>query len=370
MKFTRLFLTAVSGALFLASCSSDDQNDQTPRIPLGSYDSGTIVLNQGGFGGNTTLSYISFDTNTLQHDIFGVVNPTLPALGELGQDIGFNGNTAYVVLSNSDEIQIVNRYTMANVGSIASGFNHPRYIAFANGKGYVTNQASFDNLNDDFVTVVNLSDNTVIKTIPLPGGSAEKLIVNGSKLYVAQGGEYGTGNKIAVINTTTDAVSNAITVGESPNSLQINNGFLWVLCGGNSKYFPMAAIPAPGKLLKINLADDTIAQTLTFSNAAKYPNNFSIYGNNAYFHMNKEVYKMVLNDASLPITPAFVTAAQTPNAFAVKANHIYIADATDYNSDGKIFIYSLGELTGSAAIGTLQKTHTVGLVPAGFYFNL
>jgi len=368
MNFSKLCFTAFFSALFLASCSPDD-NNSTPYVPLGNYDSGTLVLNQGGFGGNTTLSYISFDLNTLQNDIFGIANPDAAPLGEFGQDIGLNGALAYVVVGNSDAVRIVNRYTMANISAITTGFSHPRYIAFANGKGYVTNQADFSDLTDDYVTVFNLATNNIIKTISVPGGSAEKMIVNGTKLYMAQGGEYGTGNKIVVIDTNDDTVTTAITVGDSPNSMQIDNGSLWVLCGGNSKYFPIPVIATPGKLMKINLADNAILKTYTFPDASKYPNNFNIYGADGYYHINKDVYKNSLTAPGLPSVSAFTSEAQTPNAFAVKSNHIYIADATDYNSDGKVFIYSLGATSGSAPIGTLQKTHTVGITPAGFYFN-
>jgi YVTN family beta-propeller protein len=367
MKFTRLVLTAFISTLFLASCSKDD--DPIQYAPLGSYDSGVIVLNQGGFGGNTTLSYISFDLNTLQNDIYGVVNPSLPALGEFGQDIGFNGSKAYVVLDNADAIEIVNRYTMADIGSITTGMSHPRYIAFANGKAYVSNQADFMSLTDDFVTVYNLATNAVITTIPVPGGSAEKMMVDGTKLYVAQGGEYGTGNKVVVIDTTTDTVSTSITVGDSPNSLQIENGFLWVMCGGNSKYYPFPVTATAGKLMKIDLANNNIVKTYSFPDVSKYPNNFAIYGANGYYNINKDIYKIDLTAPGLPSIPAFTTAAQSPNAFAVKSNHIYVGDATDFNSDGKVYIYSLGAVSGSSPIGTLQKTHTVGITPAGFYFN-
>jgi hypothetical protein len=48
-------------------------------------------------------------------------------------------------------------------------------------------------------------------------------------------------------------------------------------------------------------------------------------------------------------------------SFAVHNNKVYISDAGDYSSNGKVFIYS--------STGNLEKEYTVGIIPAGFYFN-
>lgn len=368
MEFTKLFLALFATSLFMASCSTDSPQ-LVKYVPLGTYDQGVLVLNQG-LGATSSLSYISSDLATSQNDIYFAVNPALPALGGFGQDVGFNNDQAYVVLDNSNSIQIINRYSMANIGAISTGMNHPRYIAFANNKIYVSNQADFADLSDDFISVYNIQTNALIKTIAVPGGSAEKVVVGGNSLYVAQGGEFGTGNKIVVINTVADTVASSITVGDSPNSLQIdNNGFLWVLCGGNSKYYPSAAIATAGTLVKINLNTNAIVNSFSFTDASLYPNNFTVFGSNGYYMVGQKVYKMALTDAVLTTDAAFTTVAQTPNAFALKANRIYIADAVNFNSNGKVYVYSLGSIPDSQPIGTLQQTFTVGLVPAGFYFN-
>jgi hypothetical protein len=48
-------------------------------------------------------------------------------------------------------------------------------------------------------------------------------------------------------------------------------------------------------------------------------------------------------------------------SFAVNNNKIYVGDAVDYNSNGKVYVYS--------ALGALEHEYTVGVIPAGFYFN-
>ena len=368
MKLTKLLFVTFITALSLSSCNP---NDNTPGayVPLGSYDSGVLVMNQGNGHSNTSLSYISFDLNTLQNDIFAGVNTT-PILGNFPQDIGLNNTSAYIVLSGESKIQIANRYTMQSTGTIVTGLQNPRYIVFANNKAYVTNQgADFSISTDDFISVYDLSTNALIHSIPVTAGSAEKMVVNNGKLYVEQGGEFGTGNTIAIIDLATDNIIGTINIGDSPNSMQIDNGFLWVLCGGTYNYYPAPAVATSGKLLKIDLATNQFAKIYDFGSTSFYPTNFDIFGSNGYYTIGSAVYKMALTDAALPATAAFTSAAMNTSAFAIKNNHIYIGDANDFSSNGKVYIYSLGTSTSSSPIGTLEKTHTVGIIPAGFYFN-
>lgn len=363
MKFPKLIAATLISALFFVSCNP---NEDVPKyVPLGSYDSGVLVLNQGGFNGNNaSVSYVSFDLNSMQNNIYGLVNPT-KTLGDTGQDIGFNSGLAYIVLNGSNKIEIVNRYTMASVGTVTSGLSNPRCIAFANGKAYVTNWGTGTSTTDDYVAVIDLATKTVSSTIPVAEGP-EKIIENNGKLYVAHQGGYNYGSTVSVINANTNTVTATIAVGDVPNTLQIDNGSLWVSCSGNPIYAP---IETGGKILKINLATNAVEKTISYSNSGKHISNFAISGTNAYYTINSDVYKMALEASAFPATPAFTSTATNLYSFAIKNNHLYIGDAGDYSSNGKVYIYSLGTAIGSGTIGILEKTHTVGILPAGFYFN-
>jgi hypothetical protein len=134
MIFKRVFMIAAV-AVFFASCSKEDIETVT-ELPLGAYDNGVLILNQGNFGqDNSSISYLSNDFATFQNNAFLAVNPT-KILGNTGQDIGFYNDLAFVVLNASNKIEIINRYTLEYVATIDSGLDNPRFIAFANGKGY------------------------------------------------------------------------------------------------------------------------------------------------------------------------------------------------------------------------------------------
>ncbi|WP_396212419.1 YncE family protein [Flavobacterium sp.] len=379
MKCNKLFLLVLFSSLFFVSCVKED----TPPFytSKGTYDSGVLVLNEGNFQTPTaSISYISFDLNKYTNNIYGLANGS--SLGDSAQSIGFYNDLAYIVVSNSDKIEVVNRYTMVKLATISSDLNNPRYITFANGKAYVTNQANFESFDDDYISVINLATNSQIKTISVPGGSAEKIIADGNKLYLAQGGLYTSGNKIVVLDANTDTILNSITVGDSPNSMEIENGSLWVLCGGNSRYFPTAPSQTSGKLIKINLSNNSVQALISFpydtggdNPLVVYPSNLVLYGANKYFTIGSKIYKLktiVSENGSISYSYPLVmtTSADELLGFAIKTNKIYVSDVKDYTQNGKVLVYSLGETQDSPSLGSLLKTIDIGgIAPNGFYFN-
>ena len=356
MKFSKLILTALLGSFFLFSCTDDDNGGN----PLGDYDNGVLILNQGGFGnGNASVSYLSEDMNTFQNNIFSLVNPSI-ILGDTAQDIGFYNDLAYIVLNASNKIEVVNRYTMVHIATISTGLSNPRYIAFANGKGYVTNWGNGTNANDDFIAVLNLSNNSVASTISVAEGP-EKIIEEDNKLYVAHSGGFNYGNTISVINTSTNTVATTITVGDVPNSLEEENGILYVLCGGKSVW---SGAESAGKLVKINLSTNTVSGSIDFAETTDHPSNLVIENNRLYYTLDSDIFRMNLSATTLPTEALFSTTSQGVYgvySFAVENNKIYVGDALDYSSNGKVYVYSL--------TGALLSSKTVGVIPAGFYFN-
>lgn len=362
MKINKLLFLAIAGIFSLASCSNDtESNSYTPK---GDYDSGILVLNEGRYDQNEAeVNYVSFDLSEVNPEIFTTENPS-EVLGRTGQSIGFNGDLAYIVVSGSNKIEVVNRYTFKKVGVITTGLSMPRYIAFANGKAFVTNWVSF--AGSGFVAVINLASNTVESTITV-ADFPNKIMANNGKLYVAHNDLASVGNSISVIDATTQSVSGSIAVGDMPDTMMMDDsGFLWISCNGKSSY-PVAANENEGKIMKIDLNTQSVVKTLSLTDK-KHIGQFSVYGNYAFYTVGNDVFKMPLTATDLPTTKSFTTAATFVYGFAVKNNRIYIADAKTFDVNGEAFIYSSGD--GGVAIGTLLRTIETGIGPNGFYFNL
>lgn len=369
MKFNKLFLLVLFSSLFFVSC--DPEEDATPfYTSKGTYDSGVLVLNEGNFQTPTaSISYISFDLNTYTNNIYGLANGT--SLGDTGQSIGFNNDLAYIVVNNSDKIEVVNRYTMLKVGTISTGLDSPRYIAFANGKGYVTNWGNPFGTSPiaAFVAVINLTNNTVESKIQV-ANDPEKIIESNGKLYVAHD-NYANGNTISIINAATNMlVGSPITVESGPNSLTVKNGFLWVSCSGKGSW-PVAADETSGKVFKIDMATNLISKIYAFTSAENHVDKFQIQDENAFFTKGSSVYKLPLDQVSTTIStnPIFTTTAEYIYGFGISNTKAYIADGGSFTSNGKVLVYSLGGTQDTPAIGTLLKTINVGIAPNGFYFN-
>ena len=356
MNFKKTILTTFIGLVLFSSC---EKNDDKISTTLGAFDKGILVLNQGNFGGgNAGVSFISNDFSTFQNNVFASINPTL-ALGDTAQDIGFYNDLAFIVVNVSNKIEVVNRYTFAHVASINLGFNNPRYISFCNGKGYVTNWGDGTLATDDFVAIINLENYSVSSTISVVEGP-EKMVVKDKTLYVAHLGGFGFGNSISVIDANTNTVTKTINVGDVPNSLRMENNNLYVLCEGKPSY---ADAETAGKLVKINMADNTITSTLNFTDL-KHPKNLSIYDGQVFYNIGNQIFKTNISNIMLTSSPLLTINSGTISSlynFEVENNSIFAADAIDYNSSGKVYIYSLN--------GMLLKTFTVGIAPAGFYFN-
>jgi YVTN family beta-propeller protein len=356
MKFSKLVFVAFVSAVFFVSCTDD--NDQV-EVPLGAYDNGVLILNEGGFGkGNASVSYLSDDFITQQNNIFSLVNPAV-ILGDTAQNIGFYGDLAFIVLNGSNKIEVVNRYTMKQVATIKTGLINPRYIAFSNGKGFVTNWGDGGNTADDFVAVVNLSNYTVSSTITVIEGP-EMIVANNSKLYIAHKGGYGYGNTISVIDAAVNKVLTKVTVGDVPNSLEVSDGSLYVLCGGKPSY---SKAETAGSFVKLNLSNNTVSSTISFPDKT-HPSNLDVVDSNIFYTVGSDIFKSTLSATTLPSSKLFSTTAQGVYgvySFAVNNNKIYVGDAGDYSSNGKVYVYS--------STGAIEKTYTVGVIPAGFYFN-
>ncbi len=351
MKLNKLLVVTLFLGLFFTSCSNDDDN--TPQEPKGDYENGILISHEGNFGkGNASVSFVSFDLSTVENNVFNAVNAEL--LGDTAQSIAFNGDLAYIVLNVSNKIEVVNRYTFESVTTIDTGLNNPRYIAFLNGKGYVTNWGDGTNATDDYVAVIDLATNTLESaTISVVEGP-EEIIATNTAIYVAHKGGFSQNNKVSVIANT--SVSTTITVGDVPNSLQLDNsGNLWVLCGGKPAW---TQAETAGQLFKINTSDNSTT-SIDFE-GMQHPSFLSYDDGKLFYYLGGEVYSMTSSSTALPTTS--IISDLTFYNMTVNDGVLYGVDAKDFASNGTLTSYDL-------STNTEVNSTTLRIIPAGIYFN-
>jgi YVTN family beta-propeller protein len=336
-------IAIIAGLLCTASSISQD------------FSEGVLVLNEGLFG-SETASVSHFDeTGTLQNDIFRTQNGGVD-LGNTAQGMGFSDDFAYIVLNGTAAVKVIDRVSFELVATITDQMVNPRNIAVFNGKGYVTNWGDGAVADDDYVAVIDLATNTVIETIPVTEGP-EEIIQQGGILFIAHQGGFGYGNTVSVIDTATNVVE-SIPVGDVPSALRIDESNLYVLCSGNPDF---SGNETAGSLIKIDLTDFQNREEFAFPEL-EHPKFLGVDNTDVYYLLNADIYKMALTATALPTTPFIDTASQNlmvPYSFNKIDDQLYIGDAIDFVSDGKVFVY--GE------DGTFVSEYTVGSLPNGFY---
>lgn len=343
MKLKNLYLGIIASAFLFASCSNDD-DDSNNDVPLGAYDNGVLILNEGNFGTpNGSVSYVSNDLATFQNDIFKLVNTPM-VLGDVAQSMTFSNEKAFIVLNNSNEVEVVNRYTFKSLGTITEKLENPRYSVVLNDKLYVTNSIS------KAVTVYDAKTYAYIASIPL-NKTAEKIVAANGKLYVTNAA-YGSGTEVTVINPSSNTVSKTITLENGINSIEEKSGSVYVLSGNSTK----------STLSKINTTTDTA--TSIESTTIKKALNMDIDGDKIYYTQGTEVYAMSLTATTFSDKALFSvkdSSWSTFYGFGVIDGKIYSGDANAFTADGIVTIYS--------STGAELKTLTVGRGPNGFYSN-
>ena len=337
--------------LIVAACSKEETE---PKAPLGDYEKGILISNEGPFqNGTGTVSFISEDFETVQNSIYNTVNND--DLGNIVQSIGFTDNKAYIIANNSNKITVVDRYTFIKEATIETGLNNPRYFVSANGKGYVTNWGDTADDTDDFVAVINLATNTVESSIAVDLGP-EEIAVQSNTIYVAHQGAFGQNNKVSVIDNS-DMVTSVITVGDVPNAMQFDTaGNLWVLAGGKPSF---TGEETAGSLSRINTTTNEVEERFDFQ-TTEHPNHLAYDGTNVYYSLAGAVYSMSTSASELP-TEASLEGLSI-YAIAIEDSILYTTDAGDFASNGSLSIY---DINSKVELKTLE----VGIIPGGIYFN-
>lgn len=352
MKLNRL-LQIIFGfvLLFSISCTSDYEE----IIPQITYENGYFITNEGAFNKqNAEVSFLTKDLNVLQNDVFKANNNE--DLGDVLQSMGFNGNNAYLVLNNSNKIEVMDRVTFKKKGTVTSNIDNPRYIAFSGSQYFVTNNNFFDVIK---LTSYNISDNSYVSSVSFPR-TAEKVVEAGGKLVVQTDGvtygpapdysELPTGHTVTLV-TPSNMSKQEITLPANGiiRDLVSYNGNAYVLASGNTASY----------IYKINSTDGTF--TTTTLSTIPQVQKLRIDSNRFYFSDNSnKIYSMDINSTTAPVAP-IVTATGYLYGFNVIDGRIFVSDAS-FTGSSKVNVYSSNG-------GILLKTMSTGIGTNGFYSN-
>lgn len=356
MKISKLILNLFILSILFVSCSDDDE----PQLPKGDYENGILVSGEGSGASSGSISYISDDFATVNHQVYSTVNSG-SEFGVYLQSLAFDNESAYVIVDNQNTVTVVDRYTFEEKGKIIEQLAAPRFMVVSNGVGYVTNWGDPFDGSDDFVAVIDLDSYTVTSKISV-GNGPERIVASNGKLYVSHKGAYSTNNIVTVINIASKSTFEII-VKDNPDELFFDNsGALIVLCEGNKIYDASWNVigQTEASITKISTSSDTVISELAFPEGQN-PTLLANNGDMLYYDIGSDIYKMSSNDNSLPTT-SFLTSTAA-NLYGMSANQtdLFLLDAS-FTSQSTLDIYSL-----STSSKTTSKKAPIGA--SKIYFN-
>lgn len=313
------------------------------------YENTFLIINEGGFTyGNSSISSYNPTTNTIEKDIFFSVNGY--KLGDITQSINKQNELSFVVVNNSQKIEIVKTASFERLRTI-TGFSSPRYIEFISEK-----EALISDLYENSIQVINTEDACVVGKITTKGWT-EELMKIGSEFWAIERNSIGASTKFAnliLLNTTDFSIEKRIAIPVEPNSIiEDKDNNLWILSSG---FEAENQLP---ELIKINTQTKNITQQFSFSSYNNVAQNLAYNANTDLLYYNKanSIYSMQATDSYLPIAAIFSSAAQIVYGLDVDINsgELYICDALDYISKGKVLRYS--------ASGNFISEFPVGILP-------
>lgn len=359
MKRLNKLVLAIASLSILAACSDDDDTIENPIA--GDYQNGIFVSGEGSGSVMGSISFVSNDFATTEQQVYQNVNND--DLGLYLQSMSFYEDNAYIVV-DAGTVTVTDRYTMEKEATITTGLTLPRYMTFANGKGYISDWGNAFDETDDYIAVVNLESYTVETTIPV-GNGPEQLVVSpdGNKLFVSHKGAYSTNNIVSVISTTDDSVTTTIEVEDNPDEMVItDSNQLVVLSEGNIIYDedwqPTGYTDAA--LSVIDMDSNTLVSATLFDEGNQ-PSLMAYNNGTIYYVLNGAVY--VANDSVSELSDFPMLLLEDINAygFAVNDDYIFVANAS-FTGQSELEVFD-------AATFSEVESFTAPVGASKIYFN-
>lgn len=251
---------ACKALLLFALCLQACQPSDDPQTS-GDYTQGVLTINEGVFGNTSgTITHYDRATDEATPQIFRAANGR--DLGDVVQSLTLSGSLAYIVVNNSNKIEVVKADDFTEVAQI-TGLRLPRYMAVApNGDAYVTEWGT-DGLTGTLARL-DLGQDAVAERIPVSVGP-EQLTIVGSRLFITHIGGFGTNNQVSVLDLNSRQIIQTITVGDRPSGMAVDvQGRLWVACAGKVTYTTYPNIDVANSTESSLMAIDPTTQQVVF----------------------------------------------------------------------------------------------------------
>jgi len=341
----------------MVSCT--DEPDVTPVVQdTIVHSSAVYIMNEGLFNGNNAgITRFTFSDSASVADFFMQQNGR--GLGDTGSDLAVYGSKLYAVVNVSSQLEVMDAATGISLKQIpmfdGNSPRQPRKIAFYGNKAFV---CCFDG------TVAVVDTTTLAITSYINAGlNPDAILSAGGKIWVSNSGGLNFpayNNTVSVIDPVSLSQEKEITVGTNPFTMAADAyGDIYLISRGNYG-------DEKSRLQVIDMASQTVKHTFTDFEAI----NFSIAGDSAYVYnydwmTGENTLRVIDVKTEAIISNQFITdgtALQT--VYGISADPvsglIFISDAMGFTGNGKVYAFT--------KTGRLRYTFDAGLNPSVFAF--
>lgn len=347
---------------FLFSCdkvgteSPDEPYLTIPRVQsevLGFY-----VLNQGGWGANnSTLDYVDLRNGRYITDYFGKQNPDMAyGLGDTGNDMLLTDDYLIMVLNGSNLLEVTDAHTAKHITAVE--IPQCRSIIEADGCLYVTSYA-----DEGTLYKVSMSDWSVTGKIQV-GHDPEQLHYHDGFIYVLNSGGL---TKDDSGQTAYEQTISVVDVSDFTVDRTVDTGYrnlYKILCTGETEYVIARGDYGadPGAVFSYDRRTDEVKSVY-----GKSLTNWCLYDGTVYTHTTAYDGNWNSTDAFGKITDSGYKEESFLNLSGVNLSVCYgleinpatgdfvIFDAGDYTNPGKVHYFN--------ADGSLSWSVTAGVSP-------
>jgi DNA-binding beta-propeller fold protein YncE len=335
--------------IFAFSC-----NDNGGEKPLGKYDTGILIMNEGNFGTNDGEVY-HYDpsTETLTKDIFELEN-SRPFAG-LVEDLVLEQDRLYLV-ANTGKVEIVNPGDFKSIGAVSADLDQPRSLATASGKLFISDYGPYDAsyaTPDSYIAVVSGLDGGTVKKKIEVSNKPEDLFAFGKYVFVAGSEE----RQIEIIDAEKEEVVKSLEVTGRPVQFFEQNGDLWVYSyDSDHVYFQsfhrdnltkkeFRELPVGQATGRIALGEDSKIYIVTSSGWPEYQDGVAVVS---------------IFDTTL--IPDWTSGSGFYGiGYDQMRQEVYLSNANDFQGAGTVTVFGKD--------GTELKSMEVGRGPSGFMFR-
>lgn len=278
----KLAALLISTTIIFSSCKEDQPKPETI------YENGMYVVCEGNFGSNDgTISFIGDTTNI--ENLFEHVNSR--PLGDVVQSMTIIGDRAYIVVNNSQKIEVVDSKTFKSKGTI-KGLSYPRSVTNLNDDKILVTNGNGTN-NDDYVYVISKSSLTKIDSLVAEKGP-EKVCVLNNKIFVINSGSWTNGNTVSIFDATTLNKITTKTIGDIPVEFKVDeSNNILIFCKGIYNWTDYTST-TNAKIVRINSTTNEVTTIceLDHANSSYISANMFEYNNGTMYFIDDAVYTL------------------------------------------------------------------------------